>query len=109
MAADSEESARKVPLIAALPKMFFPFLVILPGLIAVSVVPAAMHHAATAQTQTVGAVGMGAVGANGVPVSKGLIPMKVDIQGPKTGLVDVPMNFTITASNPGRGDRGGPS
>ncbi|HEY8996628.1 MAG TPA: sodium:solute symporter family protein [Edaphobacter sp.] len=37
MAADSEESARRVPLIAAIPKMFFPFLVILPGLIAVSV------------------------------------------------------------------------
>jgi SSS family solute:Na+ symporter len=37
MAADSEVSARKVPLIAALPKMFFPFLVIMPGLIAVSV------------------------------------------------------------------------
>jgi SSS family solute:Na+ symporter len=37
MAADSEVSARKVPLIAAVPKMFFPFLVIMPGLIAVSV------------------------------------------------------------------------
>jgi SSS family solute:Na+ symporter len=37
MAADSETSARKVPLIAAIPKMFFPFLVILPGLIAVSI------------------------------------------------------------------------
>ncbi len=37
MAADSEVSARRVPLIAAIPKMFFPFLVILPGLIAVSV------------------------------------------------------------------------
>jgi SSS family solute:Na+ symporter len=37
MAADSEVSARKVPVIAALPKMFFPFLVIMPGLIAVSV------------------------------------------------------------------------
>jgi SSS family solute:Na+ symporter len=37
MAADSELSARRVPLIAAVPKMFFPFLVILPGLIAVSV------------------------------------------------------------------------
>ncbi len=36
MAADSEVSARRVPLIAAVPKMFFPFLVILPGLIAVS-------------------------------------------------------------------------
>jgi SSS family solute:Na+ symporter len=37
MAADSELSARRVPLIAAVPKMFFPFLVILPGIIAVSV------------------------------------------------------------------------
>src|SRR5436305_6061532 len=36
MAADSEESARRVPLIAAVPKMVFPFLVILPGLIAVA-------------------------------------------------------------------------
>ncbi len=37
LAADSVDAARRVPLIAALPKMFFPFLVILPGLIAVSV------------------------------------------------------------------------
>src|SRR6202453_3791101 len=37
LAADSEVSARRVPLIAAIPKMFFQFLVILPGLIAVSV------------------------------------------------------------------------
>jgi solute:Na+ symporter, SSS family len=37
MAADSEVSARRVPLIASIPKMFFPFLVILPGLIAISV------------------------------------------------------------------------
>ena len=40
MAADSEVSARRVPLIAAIPKMFFPFLVILPGLIAVSITSA---------------------------------------------------------------------
>jgi SSS family solute:Na+ symporter len=37
MAADSEVSARRVPLIASIPKMFFPFLVILPGLIAITV------------------------------------------------------------------------
>jgi solute:Na+ symporter, SSS family len=43
MAADSEESARKVPMIAAIPKMFFPFLVILPGLIAISV-PTVQSH-----------------------------------------------------------------
>jgi SSS family solute:Na+ symporter len=35
MASKNMESARKVPLIAAVPKMFFPFLVILPGLIAI--------------------------------------------------------------------------
>jgi SSS family solute:Na+ symporter len=37
MAADSMNAARRTPLIAALPKMFFPFLVILPGLIAIAV------------------------------------------------------------------------
>ena len=34
MAADSMASARRTPLIAAIPKMFFPFLVIIPGMIA---------------------------------------------------------------------------
>ncbi len=36
MAADSMAAARKTPLIAAVPKMFFPFLVILPGMIALA-------------------------------------------------------------------------
>jgi solute:Na+ symporter, SSS family len=36
MAADSMSAARRTPLIAALPKMFFPFLVILPGMIAIA-------------------------------------------------------------------------
>ena len=36
MAADSMLGARRTPLIAAVPKMFFPFLVILPGLIAIA-------------------------------------------------------------------------
>jgi len=35
MASKNMESARRVPLIAAIPKMVFPFLVILPGLIAI--------------------------------------------------------------------------
>jgi len=48
MAAESEESARKVPIIAAIPKMFFPFLVILPGLIAVSVTSHSMSTQAPA-------------------------------------------------------------
>jgi SSS family solute:Na+ symporter len=36
MAAESMSAARRTPLIAAIPKMFFPFLVILPGVIAVA-------------------------------------------------------------------------
>jgi SSS family solute:Na+ symporter len=36
MAAESETAARTVPLIAAVPKMLFPFLVILPGMIAIA-------------------------------------------------------------------------
>ncbi|HEY1579267.1 MAG TPA: sodium:solute symporter family protein [Terracidiphilus sp.] len=35
MAAESQESARRVPLVASIPKMLFPLLVILPGMIAV--------------------------------------------------------------------------
>jgi solute:Na+ symporter, SSS family len=34
MAADSMNAARRTPLIAAIPKMFFPFLVIVPGIVA---------------------------------------------------------------------------
>jgi solute:Na+ symporter, SSS family len=37
MASKDMESARRVPLIAAVPKMVFPFLVILPGLLAIAV------------------------------------------------------------------------
>jgi SSS family solute:Na+ symporter len=36
MAADSMTGARRTPLVAALPKMIFPFLVILPGMIAIA-------------------------------------------------------------------------
>ena len=49
MAADSMIAARRTPLIAAVPKMFFPFLVILPGLIAVAAVP----HLASARAMVV--------------------------------------------------------
>lgn len=66
MAADSEESARRVPLIAALPKMVFPFLVILPGLIAVAA-PAIANQ--TANTRGVASATYG---------SQGLIPIKMN-------------------------------
>jgi SSS family solute:Na+ symporter len=42
MAADSMDAARKTPLIAAMPKMLFPFLVILPGMIAMGLTSQAM-------------------------------------------------------------------
>jgi SSS family solute:Na+ symporter len=67
MAADSMTSARRTPLIAAVPKMFFPFLVILPGLIAIALpipedVPGDTVPASVAQ-------------------GKGLIPAKIDAAG----------------------------
>ena len=77
MAADSEVSARRVPLIAAVPKMFFPFLVILPGLIAVTVTS---HMADTGAPMGVHAV----VDSHGNPLPldelhpHGIIPVKVD-------------------------------
>jgi SSS family solute:Na+ symporter len=85
MAADSEVSARKVPLIAAIPKMFFPFLVILPGLIAVSVTShiATTSSAATAALATT-APSAPTTSANGTPLPldeahpHGIIPVKTD-------------------------------
>jgi len=44
LAADSMEAARRTPLIAAVPKMIFPFLVILPGMIAIA---STLHGAAS--------------------------------------------------------------
>ena len=43
LAARSQESARRVPILAAIPKMFFPLLVILPGMIAIVATPAVAH------------------------------------------------------------------
>src|ERR1700677_4443371 len=76
MAADSEVSARRVPLIAAIQKMFFPFLVIMPGLIAVTVT----SHMAGAGTPTT----ISTVAPNGTPIPldeqhpHGIIPVKTD-------------------------------
>src|SRR5271163_2461836 len=59
MAADSMSAARRTPLIAAVPKMLFPFLVILPGLIALALTqsaqnpPASLGESAAAKTAEV--------------------------------------------------------
>jgi SSS family solute:Na+ symporter len=71
MAADSMSAARRTPLIAAFPKMFFPLLVILPGLIAIAV---------PAQSSTTVAAVQGS--ALALPEGQGLIPPKID---PATG------------------------
>src|SRR5690242_6668573 len=62
LAADSMEAARRTPLIAAVPKMLFPFLVILPGMIAL--VLAAPHVAGHVTQGLIPAK----VGANGAPL-----------------------------------------
>jgi len=83
MAADSELSARRVPLIAAVPKMFFPFLVILPGLIAVSVGSHVAGQASgSAAAIRAAASPSGAASASTVPLDDahptGIIPVKTD-------------------------------
>src|SRR5579885_1014459 len=56
MAADSEDAARKTPLIAAVPKMFFPFLVILPGMIALAAGQRAAAPVRAAERQNIAQV-----------------------------------------------------
>ena len=72
MAANSMNSARCTPLIAAFPKMLFPFLVILPGLIAIAL-----------PTQNLGHLGGVHAGATtpGQIEGRGLIPAKMDASG----------------------------
>jgi SSS family solute:Na+ symporter len=72
MAADSMGAARRTPLIAAVPKMFLPFLVILPGLIAIALPTTAADDPSA---RPPGAPAPASAG-------KGIIPVKVD---PQTG------------------------
>jgi SSS family solute:Na+ symporter len=68
MAANSMNAARRTPLIAAFPKMIFPFLVILPGIIAVGL--------PTQRSAAVMESGGQVVAAQ--PAGRGLIPVKLD-------------------------------
>jgi SSS family solute:Na+ symporter len=67
MASESMAAARRTPLIASIPKVLFPFLVILPGMIALSI--------------DTHAPGMGQL-AGMIPGGQGIIPPKID---PATG------------------------
>ena len=88
MAADSMNSARRTPIIASVPKMFFPALVILPGMLAVALGHGAqsgsVDRARAAFERVVGLDGTaasdaGVAGNEGRPgVGRGLIPPKID-------------------------------
>jgi SSS family solute:Na+ symporter len=69
MAANSMNSARCTPLIAAFPKMLFPFLVILPGLIAIALPRQDLATLAGAHTAAATIEG------------QGLVPAKLDASG----------------------------
>ncbi len=90
MAADSMSAARRTPLIAAFPKMLFPALVILPGLIAVAL-PTQRSTAVTASSPTV-------VATEGI----GLIPVKVDSdtgQPARDGQGHVQLDYDLAIPN----------
>ncbi len=72
MAANSMNSARCTPLIAAFPKMLFPFLVILPGLIAIAL---PTQNLANLAGPNAGAA------VHGQVQGQGLIPAKMDASG----------------------------
>ena len=80
MASKNMESARKVPLIAAVPKMVFPFLVILPGLLAIGL---PTPHTRTVVTTVNGAIiHETTVERPEVEAGRGLVPAKIN---PVTG------------------------
>jgi len=84
MAAHSMGAARRTPLIAALPKMFFPLLVILPGIIAIGLPYTQIQAELTPASS--GTAGIQAAAANPATSSReetgrGLIPAKTDARG----------------------------
>src|SRR6184192_1758784 len=82
MAANSMTAARRTPLIAAFPKMLFPFLVILPGMLALVVSPtsgvrqAAPPVSSTSTTSPTSTTSS----TSGAPAS-GIVPPKLDAHG----------------------------
>src|SRR5881398_3165788 len=82
MAANSMTAARRTPLIAAFPKMLFPFLVILPGMLALVVSPTSgVRAAAPAVSSTSTTSPTSTTSITSAPAS-GIVPPKLD---PRTG------------------------
>src|SRR5881628_3034900 len=88
MAANSMTAARRTPLIAAVPKMLFPFLVILPGMLALVVSSTAVRSTSVAAPTPAAAVASAAATATVAPSDpgaerrEGIVPPKLD---PRTG------------------------
>ncbi len=82
MAADSMTSARRTPLIAAFPKMLFPFLVILPGMIAGVVAANTVGSEVSVNAAGSAMVSQRAPGGGiSLEGGKGIIPPKLDEGG----------------------------
>ena len=77
MAADSMTAARRTPVIAAFPKMIFPFLVILPGMIAGVVTSSKMYDMNARESVVAGSAAHSSFFTGG----KGIIPPKYDAAG----------------------------
>jgi len=80
MASHNMEAARRVPLIAAIPKIVFPFLVILPGLLAIGL--PTPHNTTVVRTVNGAIVRETTVVAPEVAEGRGLVPAKIN---PVTG------------------------
>jgi SSS family solute:Na+ symporter len=81
MAAKDMSAARRTPLIAAGPKMLFPFLVILPGMIALALTAAPVGDNARGPGAPTAAHASGAVGQPVDALTGPLIPPKLDAEG----------------------------
>ena len=82
MAANSMTAARRTPLIAAVPKMLFPFLVILPGMLALVVSPTSgVRDPAPAIITSTTSTNLHQPPPTSAP-SSGIVPAKID---PRTG------------------------
>jgi solute:Na+ symporter, SSS family len=101
MAANSMSAARRTPLIAAFPKMFMPFLVILPGMLALSVLP---HKGVFEPSKDV-AEAAGAAGITLAAPQWGLVPPESEdatlmVNGVKTVVRKVKIGEGKTAPEP---------
>jgi SSS family solute:Na+ symporter len=100
MAANSMSAARRTPLIAAVPKMFFPFLVILPGMIALA---AGARTTTTTLTPQSANQNASAVSSNSAARAQGV---GTDASTNTMGQGIIPPKFDEKTGQPARDNRG---